>query len=309
MNVYTDEALIVHDPNTVVTVGTFDGLHLGHKYILAEVVQKAKELNARTFVITFEPHPRKVLAKDNNIKLLNSPEEKKKFFELNGIDNVFIVNFTEEFSQTPSSEFVTDLIVSKIGISHFVVGYDHKFGKGRGGDENLLRELGKKHGFTVSTVGPVKIDNETIGSRLIRQYLAEGNLEKANKFLDYNYSLRGTVVEGDKRGRTIGFPTANIGKVHPDKLIPKNGVYVVKVKFGGETFGGMMNIGYRPTFKNTSELIMEVFIFDFDKNIYNIEVEIEFLKYLRAEKKFSSVDELIKQLNKDKEEAKKFLSN
>ncbi|RMD50906.1 MAG: riboflavin biosynthesis protein RibF, partial [Ignavibacteria bacterium] len=189
------------------------------------------------------------------------------------------------------------------------VGYDHKFGKGRDGDENLLRSLGKDFGFTVSTVGPVTIDNKIISSTLIRNLLKDGEVEEANKMLGYNYSLRGKVVKGDQRGRTIGFPTANLGEIHPDKLIPKNGVYAVKVNVENETFGGMMNIGYRPTFKSENELIMEVFIFDFDKNIYNIEIEIEFLNYLRKEIKFSSVDELVEQLNKDKERTKKILNN
>jgi riboflavin kinase/FMN adenylyltransferase len=309
MIVYTDESSIEFDKNTVLTVGTFDGIHKGHEDILQEVISKAAQFNARSFVVTFEPHPRKVLSKENGIKLLTTLDEKKQFFEKNGIENLLIVNFTKEFSRLTSEEFIKNLICSKIGLTHMVVGYDHKFGRDRGGDENLLREIGSEFKFTVSTVGPVKINNDIISSSVIRKLIADGEMIKGNKFLGHNYTLTGTVVEGAKRGRTLGFPTANIGNIPSEKLIPRNGVYAVKINVEGNVFGGMMNIGFRPTFKDTPELILEVFIFEFDKNIYNMQIELEFLKYLRGEIKFSTKDELILQLNKDKEEAIKVLTN
>lgn len=309
MNVYSDNSVIELDKNTVVTIGTFDGLHLGHRDIIRHLNKEADKRNARNFVITFEPHPRKVLGYDNGIKLLTSLEEKKRFFELNGVENLLVVNFTKEFSQLSSAEFVEKWICNKIGVSHIVIGYDHKFGKGRDGDENLLREMGKEKGFTVSTVPPVKFDDITISSTKIRKLIADGEIKFANKLLGHNYTLRGTVVEGAKRGRTIGFPTANIGNVFEDKLIPKKGVYAVKINIGGISYGGVMNIGCRPTFNDTEELMLEVFIFDFDENIYNINVELEFLEYLREEKKFDSKEALVEQLKKDAEIANEIIYN
>lgn len=308
MKIYSDDSLIEPNKNTVVTIGTFDGLHLGHRNIISELISEAGKRNARNFVITFEPHPRKVLGKDNGIKLLTSLDEKKKFFEINGVENLLIVNFTKEFSELSSTEFVKKWICNKMGVSHIVIGYDHKFGKDRDGDEKLLKEMGKEKGFTVSTVGPVKIDDIIISSSKIRRYLLEGEIELANRFLGYNYILSGAVIQGAKRGRTIGFPTANIGNIPDDKLIPKNGVYAVRVHIGEKVFGGMMNIGYRPTFKDTNELMLEVFIFDFDENIYKMKIEIEFLHYLREEIKFSTKEELVEQLSRDSIEAKNVLN-
>ena len=309
MNLYTQDSNINKTKDTVITIGTFDGVHLGHQKILNHVLHLADEKKSRSFVITFEPHPRLVVSKNYDIKLLTTLDEKVKLFEKIGIDNLMVIKFTKEFSGLSSKEFVRNYICNKIGANHIVVGYDHKFGKNRDGDENKLRELGKLMDFDVTKVDPITAGDTIISSTKIRNLLSEGDIALANKFLGRAYTLSGKVVNGAGRGRSLGFPTANIEVENIHKLIPGNGVYAVSVWSNKEKFAGIMNIGLRPTFNQTPNVIIEVHILNFDKDIYNKDLQIEFLRRLRAEKKFSSKDELIRQINIDKKNALKIVNS
>ncbi len=309
MNLYTQDSNINKTKDTVITIGTFDGMHLGHQKILNHVLHLADEKKSRSFVITFEPHPRLVVSKNYDIKLLTTLDEKVKLFEKIGIDNLMVIKFTKEFSGLSSKEFVRNYICNKIGANHIVVGYDHKFGKNRDGDENKLRELGKLMDFDVTKVDPITAGDTIISSTKIRNLLSEGDIVLANKFLGRAYALSGKVVNGAGRGRSLGFPTANIEVENIHKLIPGNGVYAVSVWLNKEKFAGIMNIGLRPTFNQTQNVIIEVHILNFDKDIYNENLQIEFLIRLRAEKKFSSKDELIRQINIDKKNALKIVNS
>jgi riboflavin kinase / FMN adenylyltransferase len=299
MKVFNNLLDVKKDKNTILTLGTFDGIHLGHKKIIDAVVQKASVTGGRSFLITFDPHPRNVLS-GNSIKLLNSPDEKLEILKSLNIDNVLVINFTKEFSQLSSEEFFIDYIIDKIGIKEIVVGYDHHFGKGRGGDENTLKELGSKYGFIVTKVDAVSIDGINVSSSKIRNALSEGDVHTANKLLGRNYSFNGTVIKGDGRGRTLGFPTANVKLNDSNKLLPLIGIYVVEIVIEGSKHFGLMSIGKRPTFYDDGQVTNEVYIFDFEKDIYNINVTVNILERIRGEEKFSSAEELINKMNEDK---------
>jgi len=301
MNIYREIVQIKKVKNAVVTVGSFDGLHLGHFKILDEVKKVVQDLKGSSFVITFEPHPRLVLSKDFGLKILTSLSEKIKILEEAGIENLAVINFTKEFSQLTSDEFISQIIVDKIGAAHMVIGHDHKFGKDRLGNVQKLSEVGKLYNFSVAEVPPVSTNGEIINSSKIRSALAEGDLLIANKFLGRNYSLEGIVVVGMKRGRTLGFPTANIKPDDSNKAIPKNGVYVVKCELEDNVYSGVMNIGIRPTFEDKKELVLEVHLLNFNRDIYGKKLRIEFIKRLRDEKKFASKEDLIEQMKTDKQ--------
>ena len=305
MKVYTEVSENIDAKNAVVTVGSFDGLHKGHIKILNEVKKTAARKNGNSFLITFEPHPRFVLSKDFDMKLLTSLDEKKEILERAGIENLMVINFTKEFSQQTSDQFIKRFIVEKIGAVHMVIGHDHKFGKDRLGDVNILSQVGRLYNFDVTDVSAESLNGEIISSTKIRNALAEGNIEKTNLFLERNYSFSGKVVIGAQRGRTLGFPTANIKLDEPRKAVPKNGVYVVKCYLKDEEHIGIMNLGYRPTFENKHELVLEAHLLNFDRDIYGNEMKIEFLKRLRDEKKFESKEMLIHQIEIDKHEAQK----
>ncbi|HEX2866229.1 MAG TPA: bifunctional riboflavin kinase/FAD synthetase [Ignavibacteriales bacterium] len=308
MNVFTDISQVTEDKNTVVTVGTFDGFHLGHKEIVNRALGIASPLGARNFLVTFEPHPRSVVSKDFELKLLTTLDEKLHLFEEAGIENVLVVNFTQELSELTSDEFF-ERYIGKIGLRELVIGYDHRLGKNRDGDESKLREIGLRDSFGVSIVQAVRIQGDTVSSTKVRQAILDGNIEKANKYLGRNYSFKGTVVKGAMRGRTLGFPTANIASAKKEKLLPSKGVYVVEIVVSGSPKHGIMNIGMRPTFGDTPELITEVNIFNLNHDIYGEEVEVKVLARLRQEKKFSSKEELIRQIEEDKKEALNFINN
>ncbi len=307
MNIYTDIAQIEKDKNTVVTIGSFDGVHIGHKSIFNALLAKSKELKSRNFLVTFSPHPRTVVMQDSTVNLLTTIREKKELFEKAGIENVLIINFTKEFAQNDYEDFINKYFVQGMGIKHFILGYDHKFGKNRGGNETVLKQLGEKYGFGVSVVPPVSIENETLSSSKIRKALLSGDLNKANKYLGRNFCFYGKVVEGARRGRLIGFPTANLEINDPHKLVPKSGVYLVNCSLNFEKYYGLMNIGYRPTFGDVDEIKIEVYIIDFDKDVYGKNIRIDFIKRIRDEKKFNSKEELIEQINKDKADTLKFI--
>jgi riboflavin kinase/FMN adenylyltransferase len=300
MKVFNNLLEVKKDSNTALTLGTFDGIHLGHKKIIEAVVKKASENGGRSFLITFDPHPRNVLS-ENSIKLLNSPDEKLEILENLDIDEVLVINFTKEFSQLNSEEFFKNYIIDSIGLKEIVVGFDHHFGKGRGGNENTLKELGSEYGFGLTKVDAVSIDGLNVSSSKIRNALINGDIHTANKLLGRFYSFRGIVIKGDGRGRTLGFPTANVKLNDDNKLMPAIGIYAVEIIIEGNKHFGLMSIGKRPTFYSDGQLTNEVFIFDFGKDIYGLTISVNILERIRGEEKFSSASDLISQMNKDTE--------
>jgi riboflavin kinase / FMN adenylyltransferase len=300
MNIFNDISHIDKDSSTIITVGTFDGLHVGHRNIMEKVVEEAQSKNGRSIVITFEPHPRSVVSKDFEVKLLTTLDEKIDLIDKAGIENLLIINFTKEFSQLSAEQFIKNHIVEKIGVKELVIGHDHHFGKDRFGDENKLKELGNIYSFDVLSVNAVSINNEIVNSTTIRHALELGNLEKANMFLGRSYSLSGIVITGSKRGRNMGFPTANIDLKDKQKLIPANGIYIVEFFVNAIRYFGLMNIGTRPTFEDSNKIIIEVYLLNFNNDIYGKEVTVNILKRMRDEIKYPSKEELIKQMEIDK---------
>jgi riboflavin kinase/FMN adenylyltransferase len=286
--------------NAVVTQGTFDGVHLGHQKILKQLKTWANEAGGETVLLTFYPHPRMVLQPDDNrLKLLETIEEKREHLEALGIDHLLIIPFTKEFSRMSAEDFVRDILVNGIGTKLMVVGYDHRFGKNREGSLPELKQLASVYDFKVEEISAEDIDEVTISSTKIRNALLEGDLKTANAFLGYSYRIQGTVVHGNKRGRGLGFPTANIQMGNPYKLIPSDGVYAVEAIVRGTRYKGMANIGSQPTFE-TSNHAFEVNIFDFSQEVYGEAIEIVFHHRLRDEMRFDSIEALQSQLEKDK---------
>jgi riboflavin kinase/FMN adenylyltransferase len=301
MEIFEDLSKVTYDKNTVVTLGTFDGIHAGHKKIIEEVVARSSFYGGRNFLITFDPHPRSIVSKDYKIQILSTLEEKLKLLEAIGIQNVLVIKFTKEFSQLSANEFFLKYVLKGIGIREIVIGHDHHFGKGRDGDENKLRELGKANDFKVTPVDAVSIDSMIVSSTKIRNLLTAGDVKTVNLFLGRFYSFSGKVVEGDKRGRELGFPTANIEPDNLDKLLPAIGIYAVEFFINNEEkkYTGVMSMGKRPTFYDEGKLTTEVYIFDFDKDIYGAKVTVKVVDRIRGEEKFSSAEELVIQMNKD----------
>jgi riboflavin kinase/FMN adenylyltransferase len=285
---------------SVITIGTFDGVHIGHRKILEKIIQSAKELNCESIVLTFFPHPRMVLQENSSIKLLNTMEEKGTLLQKIGIDNLIIHPFDKEFSLLTSEEFVKKILVDQLQIQKIIIGYDHRFGRNRSADINDLIVFGKKYDFEVEQISAQEIDDIAISSTKIRTALAEGTISLANEYLGYNYFFSGTVIKGNQIGRTIGFPTANIQIKEDYKLIPKNGVYIVKSYLKKELFYGIMNIGNRPTVNGTNQTI-EVHFLNFNEELYKPEITIELLEFIRNEQKFDSLDALKNQIQNDKE--------
>ena len=299
---------IDHNPNTVVTVGTFDGVHERHRALIEAVVGKAKERDARSVVVTFDPHPRAIISpKRESIKLLTSLEERAEILASFGIDILLVIPFTRDFSLLSSEEFVKDIIYQKVGICEFVIGYDHHFGKNRSGTIETLEKLAPELYFEVQVISKREMGDTTISSTVVRRELQdEGDVVKASELLGRPYMLNGVVVHGDERGRLIGFPTANLQPQHKDKVIPKNGIYAIKARVEDIWYGGVMNIGVRPTFGGEDKTL-EAYIFDFDQNIYGKTIRIEFTDRIRDERKFSGAEELSAQLESDKVAAKRIL--
>lgn len=297
-------------PNSVITVGTFDGVHAGHRAIIDTVVEKAEERDARSVLVTFDPHPRDIINPgDDGIKLLTTLQERSEILKELGIDAMIVIPFDRDFSLLSSEEFVRDIIHKKIGVSEFVIGYDHQFGRNREGTIETIERLGKELGFDAYVVSKREVGEKTVSSSAIRKAISEeGNVEEAAEFLQRPYRLNGTVVHGDKRGKEIGFPTANIKPEHTNKIIPTNGVYAVKARINGDMYDGMMNIGMRPTFDGRVQTL-EVNLFNFDKDIYGKEVQVRFFNRIRDEKKFDGKDELIAQLKQDEKQARRLLSS
>lgn len=302
MKVFRDSDKFEFDNRSVVTVGTFDGVHLGHKKIIEKLNDIKKSKKLKSVLVTFDPHPQIVLKnRTKDIKILTTTDEKLELFKSFNIDIIYIINFTKEFAKTSSEEFYKTNLIDKIRMSELVLGYDHKFGKDRKGNIDTLRNLSDKYNFNFHRVEEYKINNENVNSTSIRNIINGSNLEKATLFLGRNYSLTGRVVGGDKRGKSLGYPTANIKPLSENKLIPNTGVYLVSIELKDSLYYGMMNIGFRPTITDNNEKIMEVNIFNFDEDIYDKIIKINFIEKIRDEKKFDSLNKLKKQLSADKE--------
>ena len=294
--------------NVVVTNGTFDGCHIGHQKILSQLKASAKAINGKSIVLTYWPHPRIVLGKENdNFKLLYTIEERIKILEEFDIDYLVILNFTKEFANQTSDEFINNIIINGLNTSKLIIGYNHRFGKNREGGFDYLTQNADKFPFEIEEISKQVIDDEGVSSTKIRNALHNGDIKVANNYLQKPFSLSGKVVFGMQLGRKLQYPTANIDIETNNKIIPKDGVYVVKVNIGDNIFGGMMNIGFKPTIDSKKQTI-EVHIFNFNEYIYGKYIKIEFIERLRDEKKFNSIDELKNQLDKDKEKSLSILS-
>lgn len=292
---------------TILTLGTFDGVHIGHKKILERITQNTENGKYESLVLTFFPHPRMVLQEKSEIKLLNTINEKTKLLEATGIENLIVHPFDESFSRLTAEEFVHTILVDKFQIQKIIIGHDHRFGRNRTANIDDLIAFGKEYGFEVEQISAQEIQDVSVSSTKIRNALKEGNMTLANEYLGYDYFLNGTIVKGKQLGRTIGFPTANIHIEEDYKLIPKIGVYVVKAVVNEETVFGMMNIGFNPTVNGDRQTI-EVHLFDFDKDIYDQNIEVSLLHYIREEQKFGSVDALKAQLHQDQNKALDFIN-
>lgn len=284
-----------------VTIGTFDGVHIGHQAILNRVVEDAKINHGKSVLITFWPHPRFILNKDaDKLKLLTTFDEKVKLVSDLGVDYIIKIAFTPSFSQLSADEFVKEVLLSKVGTKKLFIGYDHHFGNNREGNIQFLHKNASRYGFVVNEISKQEIDHIAVSSTEIRKALESGETHLSNSLLGRNYSICGTVVDGNKRGKSLGFPTANVKVVETYKLLPSDGAYAIKAFIDGNEHLGMLNIGFKPTVQGTERTI-EAHLFNFDADIYGENITIEFVKLLRKEMKFEDVDALIDQLNKDKE--------
>lgn len=291
---------------TIVTIGTFDGVHVGHKKILEQITSSAHAMNCESLVLTFFPHPRMVLQEDSEMKQLNTLDEKIALLDNLGIDNLVVHPFDKEFSRLTAEEFVKEVLVAVFKIKKIIIGHDHRFGRNRTANIDDLITFGETYGFEVEQISAEEINEVSISSTKIRNALLEGNIELATTYLGYNYSFTGTVSKGKQIGRTIGFPTANIEIEESYKLIPLNGVYIAKGIIDGKVVFGMMNIGTRPTVDGTTQTI-EVNFFDFNQNLYNKKITVSLLHRMRSEQKFESVDALKMQLGIDKTSAQDYI--
>lgn len=300
---------IRHDPTSVLTVGTFDGVHVGHQAILKYLASRARERGGSSVVLSFDPHPREVVT-GKAMPLLTTIAERADAVEAIGIDRFVILPFTKAFSMLPAEEFVEDILVRRIGLREIVIGYDHAFGHDRRGNAALLKQMGDDRGFTVDIIPAQVVAEHVVSSTQIRKLLeSEGDVVSAAEMLGRNYSLRGTVVQGEGRGRSIGFPTANLDVEHPRKVVPAVGVYAVRVVrdvTDGHALPGMMNIGFRPTFGD-GERTVEVHLLDFDGTLYGDVLRIEFVARMRDERRFTSKEKLVQQLSEDRSRCKQLL--
>ena len=283
----------------MITIGTFDGVHIGHKKIINQLTSISSKNNLISILLSFFPHPKMVLQNDKELKLINTIQEKEGLLNSLNLDYLIIKEFTKEFSRLSALEFVRDILVNKLNAKHIIIGYDHHFGRNRTANIEQLKEFGELYDFKVTEILAQDIDDIAISSTKIRKSLINGEITLANKFLGYNFFFSGNVVHGNNIGKTISFPTANIKIDAPYKLVPKNGVYIVKTIIDNQITFGMMNIGYNPTF-NGKQKSIEIHFMNFNKNIYDKTLTIEMILRIRNEIKFNSVDDLKKQLEQDK---------
>ncbi|TDE55326.1 bifunctional riboflavin kinase/FAD synthetase [Flavobacterium sp. GT3P67] len=292
---------------TILTLGTFDGVHIGHKKILKKITQNTENEKYESLVLTFFPHPRMVLQEHSDIKLLNTIDEKIDLLEKIGIENLVIHPFDEAFSRLTAEEFVSAILVDRFHIQKIIIGHDHRFGRNRTANIDDLIAYGKEYGFEVEQISVQEINDISVSSTKIRNALLEGDMALANGYLGYDYFLTGSIVKGKQLGRTIGFPTANLKIEENYKLIPQNGVYIVKSIIDGQTVFGMMNIGFNPTVDGQKQTI-EIHYFDFNTDLYNQKISVSILQRIRSEQKFESLDLLKEQLEKDKKTALAYLN-
>lgn len=285
---------------SIVTIGTFDGVHIGHQKIIERLVNTAKQEDLKSVVLTFFPHPRMVLQKDANIKLINTIEERSKILKQLGIDYLCIKTFTKEFSRLTAEDFVVDILVKQLKVKKIIIGYDHHFGRNRSANIDDLKKFGQEYDFEVEEISAQDINDVSVSSTKIRKALNVGDMQTANSFLGHNFMLSGRVTKGKGLGKTINFPTANLNIEEDYKLIPKQGVYVVSSNYKNQELFGIMNIGTNPTINDDTNQTIEVHFFDFNKNIYNEHLTVEILNRIRDEQKFESLKELKKQIEQDK---------
>lgn len=310
MKVYHDIKDFRKIPNAIVTIGTFDGVHLGHQAVFKQMVDKARQIGGETVVITFFPHPRIVISpNDNRLRLITSEEDKIEHLRRSNIDNLIIINFTKEFSHTSSEDFIKDYVVRYIQPAILVIGYDHHFGSNRSGDFDTLSTLGMEFHFAVEKINEQDIEDITISSTKIRSALQQGDIKLANKLLGYSYSTSGIVTHGDSIGRTLGFPTANISIKPEYQLIEKTGVYATIAKVDGKDYPSMTYIGRRPTISNGLPTSTETYIMDFDGDLYGKEIRVTFVDRVRDEMTFDNLERLKSQIQEDKANIIRILSN
>lgn len=287
--------------NSVITIGTFDGVHKGHQKLIERINIQAKKNDGESIIITFHPHPRIVInPEDKSLRLLNTIDEKIALLEKYGVDNLVIVPFSRDFSGQTAEDYISHFLVKNFHPKNIVIGYDHKFGKNRTGDYHLLERMKTEFGYSMEEISKETLDDIDISSTKIRNSLQSGEIKLANELLGHNYTISGTVIRGLQNGRKLGFPTANLQVNDAHKLIPKTGIYVVKVHTDNEVYKGMLSIGYNPTFEGKEQTI-EVNILDFDKDIYGSSLTLEFIDYIRSEKKFDSLDALIVEMRNDEQ--------
>jgi len=305
---HSSAAAYKSDKGSVVTIGTFDGVHLGHKAILKRLVASAQKEGLESVLLTFFPHPRRVLQKDLNIKLLNTLPEKKALIEAIGVDHLVIHPFTKEFSRLTAVEYVRDILVNQLKAKKVIIGYDHRFGRNRTATIEDLREYGNTYHFSVEEISAQELDEATISSTKIRRALEIGDIETANAFLGYQYTLHGKVVKGKSLGKTMGFPTANLQVDESYKMIPKKGVYVTQANLLGKGYFGLTSIGTNPTVGGTTTTI-ETYFLDFEGDLYGQELSLQFITHIREEALFESVDALKEAIRNDEVFARQFLKN
>ena len=302
MKIYYDIEKFNKVPNAVVTIGTFDGVHRGHQEILKNMVNRAKELDGESVVVTFYPHPRQVLSHDSGIRFISTQEEKIKHLEALGIDNLIIIKFTKEFAAIPSEDFIKDYLVKNIQPAVLIIGYDHHFGKGRTGDFDMLYELGSQYHFKVEKIQEQDVDNVAVSSTKIRHFLENGDIKHANMLLGYEFSYTGKVIHGQQVGHKMGYPTANIDVAEEFQLIEKQGVYATFAEIDGKSYPAMTYIGKRPTMHDNRPQSIETYIISFDGDLYDKEIKIRFVDFVRDDKKFDNFEALKRQISIDEQQ-------
>ena len=306
--IYIDDSTVI-EKETATTIGFFDGVHRGHQHLIEQLKKQAQTLNLPTSVITFSAHPGKVVQNKRSIKLLNSFDERIQLLDSTGIDYCYVIDFTKKFSKISAEDFIKEKLYKQFKVKMLLIGYDHKFGKGRSGDFQHYLEYGKDCGIIVRKAERLQNEEVSVSSTKIRNDLREGDVESAAKMLSYNYTLDGIVIMGNKLGRTIHFPTANLELIEKDKLIPFEGVYAAWVHVDNQKYQGMAYVGNRPTISSQGEERIEVHIFNFNKDIYGEKIQIEFVDFLRQDISFNNIEDLREQLEKDKKNAAQKLCN